>query len=101
MVQKIIEAFFGSKNDKDISSLLPLLHSVNSKELWAMQLKDEDFPRETERLKSKVAQGASLDALLPEAFALAREAARRVLGERLYDVQVLGGIVLHQGKSWK
>lgn len=98
MVQKIIEALFGSKNDKDISFLLPLLHSVNSKERWAMRLRDEEFPKETARLKSMVAQGTSLDTILPEAFALAREAARRVLGERLYDVQVLGGIVLHQGK---
>ncbi|MFQ3619410.1 MAG: preprotein translocase subunit SecA [Spirochaetales bacterium] len=98
MVQKIVEALFGSKNDKDITALLPLLHAINSKELWAMKLKNEDFPKETARLRQRLQQGDSLDSLLIEAFALAREAARRVLGERLYDVQILGGIVLHQGK---
>lgn len=98
MLQKILEALFGSKNDKDISELLPLLHEVNAKEQWAMSLRDDDFPTETVRLRGLVEEGVSLDKLLPEAFALAREAARRVLSERLYDVQILGGIVLHQGK---
>ncbi|MBP7493982.1 MAG: preprotein translocase subunit SecA [Spirochaetales bacterium] len=98
MLQKILEALLGSKNDKDISALLPLLHEVNAREQWAMSLHDDDFPTETVRLRGLVEEGVSLDKLLPEAFALAREAARRVLTERLYDVQILGGIVLHQGK---
>jgi preprotein translocase subunit SecA len=98
MLQRILEALFGSKNDKDISELLPLLHEVNAKEQWAMSLRDDDFPTETVRVRGLVEEGVSLDKLLPEAFALAREAARRVLSERLYDVQILGGIVLHHGK---
>ncbi|MDR1932815.1 MAG: preprotein translocase subunit SecA [Spirochaetales bacterium] len=98
MIQKLIEAFFGSKNEKDLRQLLPILHAVNEKEAWALSLKDEEFPAWTEKLKARLAGGETPDAILPEAFTLAREAARRVLGERLYDVQIMGGIVLHQGR---
>ena len=98
MLQKIIETLFGSKNEADLKGLLPILHKVNAKEAWAMSLGPSDFPAQTSRLKERLSSGESLDGLLPEAFALVREAAMRTLGERLYDVQVLGGIVLHQGK---
>jgi preprotein translocase subunit SecA len=98
MIEKIIKALFGSKHERDLKALLPILHRVNEKEGWAASLAAEDYPRMTERLRERHRGGESLDALLPEAFALAREAARRNLGERPYDVQVLGAIVLHQGK---
>ncbi len=98
MLQTVIDALFGSKSEADLKALLPLLHTVNAAEPWAMSLEEHDFPRQTAHLKERLAGGASLDDLLAEAFALVREAARRTLGERLYDVQVLGGIVLHQGK---
>ena len=98
MLQTVIDALFGSKSEADLKALLPLLHTVNAAEPWAMSLEEHDFPRQTAHLKERLAAGASLDDLLAEAFALVREAARRTLGERLYDVQVLGGIVLHQGK---
>lgn len=94
----ILTKLFGTKNDKDISRLTPVVEKVNSLSSWAEGLKDEDFPKETEKLKKRVSEGESLDALLPEAFALAREASSRVLGERHYDVQIMGAIVLHQGK---
>lgn len=94
----IFTKLFGTKNDKDISHLRPIVDQVNSLSSWAEALKDEDFPKETEKLKKRVSEGESLDALLPEAFALAREASSRVLGERHYDVQIMGAIVLHQGK---
>ncbi|MDR1655139.1 MAG: preprotein translocase subunit SecA, partial [Treponema sp.] len=71
---------------------------VNEKEAWAAALSAEEFPLMTARFRERYAGGESLDSLLPEAFALCREAARRTLGERPYDVQVLGSIVLHQGK---
>jgi len=77
---------------------MPILHAVNARESWALSLTDEDFPVQTELLKEKLSRGETLDDILPEAFALAREAARRTLGERPYDVQILGAIVLHQGK---
>jgi preprotein translocase subunit SecA len=98
MFEKIVKALFGSQHERDLKALMPVLHAVNEKEAWAAALPAEAFPRETARFKERYAQGESLDILLPEAFALAREAARRNLGERPYDVQVLGSIVLHQGK---
>jgi preprotein translocase subunit SecA len=94
----ILALIFGTKKERDVKALLPLLHTVNAKESWALALPPEQFPVETEKLKARYKAGEDLDSLLPEAFALVREAARRVLGERPFDVQVLGGIVLHQGK---
>ncbi|MFP4377343.1 MAG: preprotein translocase subunit SecA [Spirochaetales bacterium] len=98
MLQKVIDTLFGSKSEADLKDLLPILHRVNASESWAMELDGDQFPAQTERFKKRLAEGETLDQLLPEAFALVREAARRTLGERLYDVQVLGGIVLHQGR---
>lgn len=89
---------FGSKKEKDLKNLIPILSKVNSYESWAKSLSDEDFPKQTAIFKERLAKGETLDDLLPEAFALAREASFRVLGERHYDVQILGAIVLHQGK---
>jgi preprotein translocase subunit SecA len=77
---------------------LPVLHSVNEKEAWAAALPPDEFPRQTALFRERFQKGETLERMLPEAFALAREAARRTLGERPYDVQVLGSIVLHQGK---
>lgn len=98
MNRNLLTALFGTKHDRDLKGLMPLLHRVNSLESWALGLADEDFSRQTKILKSRFKKDESCDDLLPEAFALAREAARRTLGERPYDVQMLGAIVLHQGK---
>jgi preprotein translocase subunit SecA len=98
MLEKFIKALFGSQHERDLRALLPILHGVNEKESWALSLPAEEFPRKTAEFRERYGKGESLDALLPEAFALAREASRRSLWERPYDVQVLGSIVLHQGK---
>ncbi|MBN2658132.1 MAG: preprotein translocase subunit SecA [Calditrichaeota bacterium] len=98
MLEKIVTALVGSKHERDLKKLIPLLHRINEKESWAMSLKKEDFPLKTAEFRKRLSGGETTDDLLPEAFALAREAARRTLGERPYDVQLLGGIVLHQGK---
>jgi preprotein translocase subunit SecA len=98
MLEKLIRAVFGSQHERDLKALLPLLHAVNEKEAWASSLPEEEFPRQTQRFRERIKNGETLDDLLPEAFAVAREAARRKLGERPYDVQILGSIVLHQGK---
>jgi preprotein translocase subunit SecA len=98
MAINILTALLGSKRDKDARALLPLVHAINQKESWALTLSDDDFPLQTKALITRRAQGETLDDILPEAFSLAREAARRVLGERPFDVQTMGGIVLHQGK---
>lgn len=97
MVQNAIASLFGGNSDSDVGELLPILHSVNAREQWALQLAPEEFPAQTHRMRDAIRAGTPMDDLLPDAFALAREAARRVLGERPYDVQVLGGIVLHRG----
>ena len=98
MVEAIIKFLFGSQLERDLKKLLPILHKVNEKEAWAAALPPEEFPKMTAKFRERHEAGESLDKLLPESFALAREAARRNLGERPYDVQVLGSIVLHQGK---
>jgi preprotein translocase subunit SecA len=98
MFDKIIKALFGSQNERDVKALQPILQAVNAKESWASALTDNEFPQMTHQFRERYKNGESLDDLLPEAFALAREAAKRKLGERPYDVQVLGSIVLHQGK---
>ncbi|MBU0957089.1 MAG: preprotein translocase subunit SecA [Spirochaetes bacterium] len=93
-----LTALFGTKRERDVKALLPRLHAVNEHESWAMSLSAADFPQETIKLRARHAAGETLDELLPEAFALAREAARRTLGERSFDTQILGGIVLHSGR---
>lgn len=89
---------FGSKRERDISQMLPMLQKINACESWACSLASEDFPKETQHFRNRLANGGTLDDILPEAFALAREAARRTLGERPFDTQILGGMVLHSGK---
>ena len=89
--------FGGTKHDKDMKRLRPIVESVRNEYGWAESLRDEDFPRITAEWKEEVRNGRKLDELLPKAFALAREAAGRVLGERHYDVLIMGAIVLHQG----
>ncbi|MCR5402134.1 MAG: preprotein translocase subunit SecA [Treponema sp.] len=98
IVDKILTAIFGSQNDRDVKKLRPLLAMVNAKEEWAHSLAAEDFPKQTAKFKERLANGETLDDILPEAFALAREAAYRVLGERAYDVQIMGSLVLHSGR---
>lgn len=98
MLDKIFTAIFGSQNDRDVKKLLPVVQAVNEKESWAKSLKDEDFPKQTQLFKERFSNGESLDDILPEAFALCREAAFRVRGERAYDVQIMGSINLHKGR---
>ncbi len=98
MLDKVLTVLFGSQNERDVKKLRPLLMQVNAKEEWAKAFSDEDFPKQTEALKKRLADGETLNDILPEAFALAREAAFRILGERAYDVQIMGSLVLHSGR---
>ena len=98
MLDSILTFFFGSKRDRDVKQLLPIVEKINQKETWAKSLKPEDFPLQTAEFKKRLANGESLDDILPEAFALAREAASRILGERAYDVQIMGSLVLNSGR---
>jgi preprotein translocase subunit SecA len=97
MLEGFVKALFGSQHERDLKTLLPILHRVNEQEAWAAALPAEEFPLLTARFRERYRGGEGLDGILPEAFALAREAARRTLGERPYDVQVLGSFVLHLG----
>ncbi len=98
LVDKVLTAIFGTQNERDVKKLRPTLAKINAKEEWAKSLKAEDFPKQTQIFKERLAKGETLDDILPEAFALAREAAFRVLGERAYDVQIMGSLVLHSGR---
>ena len=89
---------FGDANEKYIKKLNPLLDKIDRLEAEFSQLKDEDFPLKTQAFQERIKEKESLDDLLPEAFALLREASKRVLNQRHYRVQLIGGIVLHQGK---
>ncbi|MEK9173906.1 MAG: preprotein translocase subunit SecA, partial [Patescibacteria group bacterium] len=92
-----LEKLFGS-NERVVSKLAPLVATVNQYEEEYKKLSLDDIKAKTEAFKVRVEKGESLDDILPEAFALVREAAGRVIGERHYDVQIMGGVVLHQGK---
>ncbi|WP_041177680.1 preprotein translocase subunit SecA [Borrelia duttonii] len=98
MLRAIFEATVGSKSKRDLKSYLPVLRNINKLESWALSLLDEDFSRETEKFKNELQSGKTLEDILERAFALSREAARRRLKERPYDVQLIAGLALHQGK---
>jgi len=89
---------FGDQNEKELKKLAPLVAKINELEPGISALADDALKAKTAEFRRAFADGASLDDLLPEAFAVVREAAKRVLGERPYDVQLVGGIALHQGK---
>jgi preprotein translocase subunit SecA len=93
-----ITKLFGSKNDRELGRLTPLVDQINSLESEMSSLSDAELASATARFRQLLDQGAELDELLPEAFAVVREASVRTLGMRPFDVQLIGGIVLHQGK---
>ena len=95
----LFKKIFGSKNERYLRRLRPQVQRINALEPEMQQLDDADFAARIARYKEEVQEGGkSLDSLLPEVFALVREASRRVLGMRHYDVQLVGGMVLHKGK---
>jgi len=93
-----ISKFFKSGNKRELDRIQKIVEKVNKLEEETIKLKDIDFPKKTEELKIKLKNGKSLDSILPEAFALTREASKRMRGERHFDVQIIGGVVLHEGK---
>ena len=94
---KFLRKLFGSRNDRVIRRLSKVVKKINLLESDFELLSDTDFPKKTDELRERVRQGESLDQILPEAFALVREAGRRVLNMRHFDVQLIGGMVLHNG----
>ena len=93
-----ISKFIKSSNQKELDRIAKIVEKVNSFECTIRDIIDEDFPKKTAELKKKLRDGANIDTLLPEAFALVREASKRTRNERHYDVQIIGGVVLHEGK---
>ena len=98
IIDRILTLIFGSQNDRDVKRLKPVVAQINAKESWAQSLSESDFKNQTAIFKQRLQNGETLNDILPEAFALAREAANRVLGERAYDVQLMGSLVLHSGR---
>ncbi|NAZ29652.1 MAG: preprotein translocase subunit SecA [Caldimicrobium sp.] len=98
MLTKILQKVVGTKNERELKRLKPIVERINALEPSMQKLSDAELQRKTVEFKERLEKGESLDSLLPEAFAVVRETARRVLGMRHFDVQLMGGIVLHQGK---
>ena len=94
----LAKSLFGSSNDRYVKSLNPILAKIASFEPSLQAMSDEELSAQTVKFRARLANGEKLDDLLPEAFATVREAAHRVLGQRHYDVQMVGGIVLHRGE---
>jgi preprotein translocase subunit SecA len=98
MLGAIAKTLFGSSNDRYVKSLRKIVEQIAAFEPTISALSDEELAAQTVRFRARLAEGAKLDDLLPEAFATVREAAKRTLGQRHYDVQMIGGIVLHRGE---
>ena len=94
LLSKIIK----SPNQREIDRLEKIVEKINDLERAFKVLKDDEFPNKTEQFKENIKKGENLDHILPQAFALVREASKRVLNERHFDVQMMGGIALHEGK---
>jgi len=98
MFKNLFSGMFGSDSDKALAKLRPVLERINALEPDMLKLSDTELRAKTDEFRQRYANGETLDALLPEAFAVVREASRRTNGMRHYDVQLVGGALLHQGK---
>src|SRR5512141_3080381 len=98
IVDAILAKIFGTKTEREIKEMLPVVQSIGDLEPKMQALSDIDLAAKTIEFKERLAQGATLDDLLIEAFAVVREAGRRFVNMRHFDVQLIGGIVLHRGK---
>src|SRR5579872_4837446 len=98
MIDAVLAKIFGTQNERDIKALRPRVIAMNALEPALLKLSDIDLAAKTIEFKERLAKGQTLDDILVEAFALVREAGRRVLNTRHFDEQLIGGIVLHQGK---
>ncbi len=97
-IGNIIGKFIKNSSQRELDGLKLIIKKINELEPKIEEMSNENFPKKTAEFKSRVKNGTSLKEIMPEAFACVREAARRTLGERHYDVQLMGGVILHQGK---
>ncbi|MES1965628.1 preprotein translocase subunit SecA [Psychrobacter sp. AH5] len=98
MLSKIVGSVVGTKNERELKRMRKVVAKINAQEASVQALSDEQLQQKTSEFKQRHKNGESLDALLPEAFAVCREASLRITGMRHYDVQLIGGITLHEGK---
>jgi preprotein translocase subunit SecA len=98
MIGSLIKKIVGSKNERELKRIRPLVYQINQMEAKVSPLSDNQLQAKTSEFKERIERGESVEEILPEAFAVVREAGRRTLGERHFDVQLVGGIVLHEGK---
>ena len=98
MLQALMKSVFGSSNERYVKSLGKVIAQINALEPQIGGLSDAELQAQTQKCRDQLAGGKTLDDILPEAFATVREASRRVLGMRHFDVQMIGGIVLHRGE---
>ncbi len=98
MIGSLMRKIFGSANDRYVKSLQKTVAKINALEPEISALSDEELKNKTPALKQRLADGETLDDILPEAFAVVREASKRTIGLRHFDVQLIGGIVLHRGQ---
>jgi len=97
MLTNIAKKIFGSRNDRLLKQYRKTVAAINALEAGMQALPDEELADKTAQFKKRLAEGETLDSILPEAFAVCREASRRILGMRHFDVQLIGGMVLHDG----
>jgi preprotein translocase subunit SecA len=98
MITQILAKIFGTQNERELKKIHPIVSRINELEPAIKELSDEQLAAKTNEFRQRVSQGETLDSILPEAFAAVRETSKRFRNERHYDVQLVGGIVLHQGK---
>src|ERR1700744_1599240 len=98
MVDAVLAKVFGTKNEREVKAMRQVIAAINDLEPAMQQLSDVDLAAKTIEFKEKLARGASLDDILIEAFAVVRETSRRILKMRHFDVQLIGGMVLHKGR---
>ena len=94
----IMKKIFKSYSEKEVKRVMPIVEKINGMEEEISKLSDHELRRKTDYFKNRLANGETLDDILPEAFAVVREASKRALGMRHFDVQLIGGIILHQGR---
>ena len=98
MINILLNKIFGSKNEREIKRMRPVAAAIGALEPAMARLSDRDLGAKTEAFKKRLADGATLDELLPDAFAVCREMSKRTLAMRHFDVQLIGGMILHEGK---
>lgn len=98
MFTNLIKKIVGTKNERELKHIRPLVEQINALEPQCEKLTDSELKAKTDEFKKRLADGASLDDLIPETFAAVREASKRTIKLRHFDVQMIGGLVLHEGK---